>query len=98
MILCLALFFFGSIQSGTPCGFMDIAPNHSSEINTVATFFSSCTGFITPIIISSLQNLCSSNQSLAWQISFYLTFLVCMISIIIWKYWCITEIIPELNN
>lgn len=77
---------------------MDIAPNHSSEINTVATFFSSCAGFITPMVVSSFQFLCLNNQSLAWQISFYLTLFICIISIIIWKYWCISEIVPQLNN
>mmetsp|Transcript_15063 Transcript_15063/g.15815 ORF Transcript_15063/g.15815 Transcript_15063/m.15815 type:complete len:244 (+) Transcript_15063:145-876(+) len=95
-ILCIALFLFGAVQSGTPCGFMDIAPNFSSEMNTVAIVFLSCAGFLTPMLVSYYQRLYS--VSLAWQYVFYITFLICGVSIIIWRIFGRSEIITELNT
>lgn len=96
IILCLALFLFGAVQSGTPCGFMDIAPNFSSEMNTVAIVFLSCAGFLTPMLVSYYQRLYPT--SLAWQYVFYITLLICGVAILVWKIFGKSEIIAELNT
>jgi hypothetical protein len=95
-LLCLALFCFGAIQSGTPCGFMDVAPNHSSEINTVANCFASCAGFICPVMVASFQ--ASSPGQSGWQAAFGASFAVCATAVAVWYKYEVTTIIPSLNT
>jgi MFS family permease len=95
-LLCFTLFFFGALQSGTPVGFMDIAPNFSSEMNTIATVFLSCAGFLTPLTVASFQRQYS--EEFSWQGMFYLSFFICSFAVLVWRIFCISEIIPELNH
>lgn len=95
-LLCLTLSFYGAIQSGTPCGYMDISPNHSSEINTVGNVIASCAGFLAPVILSGLQE--NYPGALGWQIFFYMILSLVLVAIIVWYFYNVTDIIPELNG
>lgn len=75
---------------------MDIAPNFSSEMNTIAIVFLSCAGFLTPMTVAYFQNNYSLTYS--WQCVFYLTLCLSSFAIIIWRIFGRSEIIPELNN
>ena len=94
-LLVMTLAFFGSIQSGLACVYMDVAPNFSSEINTVGNLLGAIAGTLGPITVSLLVG---AFGSAGWRITFYITAGLSLIALIAWARYQTSDIIPELNN
>jgi MFS family permease len=94
--MVVALFFFGSVQSGIACAYIDISPNYSNTMNSVGNAIGAVAGFAGPIVVSVLITSFEGRQG--WQLSFYLTALMCIVSLVFWKIFQTSEVIPVLNT
>ncbi len=95
-LLIITLSFFGAVQSGVSCGYMDVAPNFSSEMNTVASTFGAIAGIMGPICVSLL--IVEFEGALGWQIAFYITAVLAAVALILWGLFFVDVIVPELNT
>ncbi len=75
---------------------MDISPNHSAEINTVGNFIANSAGFLSPIMVSSLQ--ATYDGTLGWRLSFFISFAICLLAVLVWAKFEVCQIIPALNT
>ncbi len=94
-LLVMTLAFFGAIQSGLSCVYMDVAPNFSSEINTVGNLLGAIAGTMGPITVSLLVG---AFGSAGWRITFYITAGISAIALAAWAKYQTSDIIPELNT
>ena len=94
--MVLSLFFFGAIQSGLSCAFIDVSPNFSNTMSSVGNAIGAVAGFMGPIVVSILITAFEGRQG--WQFAFYLTGLMCIVSLVFWKLYQVSEVIPILNT
>jgi MFS family permease len=95
VMLVLTLGFFGAIQSGISCTFLDVSPSFSSEINTIGNTVSAIAGILGPIIISEL--IVAFDGPTGWMITFYITLGISVFALVLWKLYMKAEVIPEIN-
>lgn len=94
--MVIALFFFGAVQCGLACAFIDISPNYSNTMASVGNAIGAVAGFTGPIVVSVL--ITSFEGRRGWQLSFYLTGIMCVVSLVFWKMYQTSEVIPVLNT
>ncbi len=93
--LILALFFFGANHSGICCAYLDVSPKYSSIMNTIGNTFGAIAGLAGPLVVTAFTTSLDGSQG--WRAVFMLTFLLCIITLIIWKVYQTSEIVPALN-
>jgi len=99
-----AAFFFmiiaqgatGMSSSGFLCAFLDIAPNHSALLNSIANTVGSVAGIVGPIVVGYLTT--EYPGILGWRLVFMLTAAQCMLALVLWYYFQHSDIIPEINT
>ena len=94
--LILALFFYGAYPSGLSCAFLDVSPNYSSIINTIGSTFGSVAGLAGPLVVTAFTTSLDGSQG--WRAVFMLTFFQCIVTLIFWKIYQTSEIVPALNT
>ena len=93
--LVAALFTYGATQSGLACAFLDISPNYSCSLNSLANLIGAIAGVLAPLIVSTLV---ASMGSTGWVVAFMLTFIQCVIAVILWYKYQTSDIVPVLNS
>lgn len=94
--MVLALWCFGAIQSGISCSYLEASPNFSNIMNTIGNMMGAMAGVIVPIIVSVLVSTWEGR--FGWQVAFLLTAGLCALSLLTWKLFITSEIIPALNT
>lgn len=94
MIVAQAL--MGVILSGYNCAFLDITPNHSAMLNTVGNTIGSIAGIVGPITVGLLTPAYPGR--LGWRLVFLLTFLQCIIAVVLWYFYQVSEVMPEIDD
>jgi len=93
----VGLSFFGFVVSGLACVFLEVSPNFSSTINTVANMVGAIAGFVGPLTVSLFLLIFESSE-LAWRMVFFLTSLFAVLSLLHWHIYQTSEVVPALNN
>lgn len=93
----VGLSFFGFVVSGVNCAFLEVSPNFSSTINTVANMVGAIAGFVGPMIVS-LCLLIFESSELAWRMVFFITSVFALLSLLHWHIYQTSEVVPALNN
>ena len=83
-------------SSGFLCAFLDIAPNHSALLNSIANTVGSVAGIVGPIVVGYLTT--EYPGILGWRLVFMLTAAQCMLALVLWYYFQHSDIIPEINT
>ena len=89
----------GSIQSGLACAFSDAAPSYSSALNALANTIGAVAGICGPLIVGVLTTLWPENNGIwGWRASFIITAAMTVFALIMWYFFQVSDIVPELNN
>ena len=94
--MVFALFFFGAVQSGVSCAYLDISPNFSNTMNTVGNMVGAVAGIVGPIVVSICITVWEGR--LGWQIAFFITAIMCIVALIAWAKWQTSDIVEVLNT
>ena len=94
--MVLALWCFGAIQSGISCSYLEASPNFSNIMNTIGNMMGAIAGVLVPIIVSIFVTTWEGR--FGWQVAFLLTVAMCAVSLVCWKLFITSEIIPALNT
>jgi MFS family permease len=94
--MVLALWFFGALQAGISCAYLDASPNFSTTMNTIGNMLGAVAGVVAPIIVALFITTWEGRKG--WQTAFFLTAAMCAVSLIFWKLNITSEIVPELNT
>mmetsp|Transcript_4847 Transcript_4847/g.7378 ORF Transcript_4847/g.7378 Transcript_4847/m.7378 type:complete len:554 (-) Transcript_4847:25-1686(-) len=95
-LMVVALALYAACQSGLACAFLDVSPNYSSTLNTVANLFGALSGVASPIVVSLFTD--AFEGVWGWRFVFLLTALQCVLSSILWYMYQTSDIVPLLNN
>eukprot|EP01038_Epipyxis_sp_PR26KG_P004291 gene4291-6084_t len=88
--------FFGAANSGFLCAYSDVAPNFSSSITSLGNTVAAIAGICGPLVIGWIEEWMPGIWG--WRIAFFLTFGMCLFSIILWLAIMKIEINPILNT
>lgn len=86
----------GACQSGVFCAYSDIAPNFSTELNSIGNTCGSVAGIIGPLIIAACSD--AFEGVWAWRMYFFITNFFIIISLISWSIYQTSSVVPELNT
>ncbi len=86
----------GAVQSGLGCSFLEIAPNFSALLNTVANMFAAFGGVVSPVFVAFMVNWLGGDQG--WRMVFWYTLVQSTIAVTLWIKFFQSEVIPELNE
>ena len=115
LCVVLCLFWFGAVQSGLCCSYLEVSPNFSGIMNTLGMFYLHLILWLIFESILMVGNMCAALAGLfapvtvsfcvgkwgphdGWNIVFYLTAIMCLISVILWGQWQSSEVVPALNT
>ena len=93
--LIIALFLYGATQSGLACAFLDVSPNYSCSLNSLANLIGALAGISAPLVVSAMV---AAFGSAGWVLSFLLTLAQCVIALFFWYKYQTSEIVPVLNS
>jgi hypothetical protein len=96
LLMVVALAMYGACQSGCACAFLDISPNYSSTLNTIANLFASIAGMLSPLLVSWLTDRFEGVWG--WRYVFVITALQCAFSSILWYFYQTSDVVPALND
>ena len=94
--MVLALWCFGSLQAGISCAYLDASPNFSTTMNTLGNTMGAIAGVVSPIVVAAFITTWEGRKG--WQAAFFLTGMMCVVSLVAWKIYITSEIVPELNT
>ena len=94
--MVVALCFFGAIQCGISCAYLDAAPVFSTIMNTIGNMMGAIAGLIVPLIVSVFTNTFDDKEG--WRMTFFFTASLSIIALILWKIFVTSELVPELNT
>jgi hypothetical protein len=94
--LIFSLFLFGAIQAGLSCAFLDVTPNYSTALNSLANFFGAIAGIVSPLVVAGFTTIWKG--SWGWRASFLLTAVQVAIALYFWYYYQTSDIIAVLNS
>ena len=94
--LVFALFLYGATQSGLACSFLDVSPNYSCSLNSLANLVGAIAGIMAPLIVSMFTLLWPGPKG--WQAVFIFTATMCVSSLYFWKKYQPCEVVPNLNS
>merc|ERR1711871_581163 len=86
----------GAVQSGLGCSFLEIAPNFSALLNTVANMFAAFGGVLSPVFVAFMVSWLGGDQG--WRMVFWYTVIQSALVVILWVKFFQSEVIPELNE
>lgn len=95
-LMVVALGMYGSCQSGLACAFLDVSPNYSSTLNTIANLFGALSGVLSPLVVSWLTDRYEGVWG--WRYVFILTAGQCAFASVLWCIYQTSDVVPELNN
>lgn len=93
--LVFALFFFGATQSGLACSFLDVSPNYSCSLNSLANLVGAIAGILAPLVVTAFTYLWPG--AAGWQAVFIFTGALCMLALYFWRRYRPCEVVPWLN-
>ena len=94
--LVLALFLYGATQSGLSCTFLDVTPNYSCSLNSLANMVGAVAGILSPLVVSAATSMLGFRWG--WRAVFFLTASQCALALYFWYYYQVSEVIPVLNS
>lgn len=98
LLLVMALFFYGATQSGLSCAFLDVSPNYSCSLNSLANMVGAIAGIVSPLVVSQFTSGYWIPVEWGWSAVFALTAAQCVVAIYFWCGTDVSEIVPELNS
>ncbi|CAM9221759.1 unnamed protein product, partial [Ectocarpus fasciculatus] len=90
--LVFALFFFGATQSGLACSFLDVSPNYSCSLNSLANLVGAIAGILAPLVVTAFTYLWPG--AAGWQAVFIFTGALCMLALYFWRRYRPCEVVP----
>ncbi len=96
--LVFALFLFGSAQSGLSCAFLDLTPNYSCSLNSLANFCGALAGIAAPLVVAAFTSSSWGKGTWGWRAVFILTGSQCALALYFWYYYQTSDIVPLLNS
>lgn len=96
--LILALFFHGATQAGLSCVFLDVSPNYSCSLNSLANMVGALAGILSPLTVSMFTTTSFGRGADGWKIVFWLTALQCAVALYFWYHYQTSDVIPVLNS
>jgi hypothetical protein len=94
--MVVALWFFGAIQCGISCAYLDAAPVFSTIMNTIGNMMGAIAGLLVPLVVSMFTN--TFDAKAGWRITFFFTASLCLVALTCWKIFIDSEIVPALNT
>ena len=94
--MVIGLGLYGASQSGIACAFLDVSPNYSSTLNTIANVFGSIAGIASPLVVSIFTTAYPGIWG--WRYVFILTALQCAAALVLWSLYQTSDIVPLLNT
>lgn len=86
----------GVATSGFSCSFLDIAPNHSALLNSIANTIGAVAGIVGPIVVGLFTT--AYPGSYGWRCVFVLSCCQCLVALALWQKYQRSEILPEINT
>jgi MFS family permease len=93
--LVLALFMYGATQSGLACSFLDVSPNYSCSLNSLANLVGAIAGIMAPLVVSLFTYIWPGPAG--WQAVFIFTAIMCVVSLYFWRKYGPCDVVPSLN-
>lgn len=93
--LIIALFLYGATQSGLACAFLDVTPNYSCSLNSLANLIGAIAGISAPLVVSVMV---SAFGGAGWVLSFLLTLGQCVIALFFWYKYQTSDIVACINS
>lgn len=87
---------FGATSSGLFCAYSDVAPNHSSTLNSVGNSIAATAGIMGPSIVAYTLQVHPGIQG--WRVVFYMTALSAVIAVAFWAKWQTSKLVDVLNT
>jgi MFS family permease len=94
--MVIALWFFGAIQCGISCAYLDAAPVFSTIMNTIGNMMGAIAGLLVPLAVSMFTN--TFDDKAGWRITFFFTASLSASALVLWKVFITSEIVPALNT
>jgi len=86
----------GFSNSGFLCSFLDITPNHSALLNSIANTVGAAAGIAGPIVVGILTTAYPGVWG--WRLVFYTCAIQCGFALVLWYLFQRSDIIPEINS
>lgn len=96
--LVLSLFMFGATQAGLACAFLDITPNYSTALNSLANMAGAVAGIVSPLVVAGFTSSTWGQGSWGWRAAFILTALQCILAMYFWFNYQTSDIVAVLNS
>ena len=96
--LVVALFLYGATQSGLSCAFLDVSPNYSCSLNSLANMVGAIAGIVSPLVVSLFTSGVYMSVTWGWRAVFFLTAAQCVVALYFWNRYQVCGIVPELNS
>ena len=91
-----ALWFFGAIQCGISCAYLEAAPRFSTIMNTIGNMMGAIAGLIVPLVVSIFTNTFEAKAG--WRITFFFTGALSCLALLCWRIFITSELVPALNT
>jgi MFS family permease len=85
----------GAYQSGLACAFLEISPNFSAIMNTVANTFAALGGVASPIFVGMMIEEFDDD---GWRLIFWFTFVQSILALYLWFLYFTGDVVPDLNE
>lgn len=85
----------GASQSGIGCAFMDCVPRFSGPFTTVGNTLGAIAGIAGPIVVALFTDTWGD---WGWKAVFFLTVGMSLASLVAWRIFQTSEVIPSLNT
>lgn len=96
LLMILALTFYAACQSGTACNFLEISPNFSAELNTLANLFAALSGVASPLAVAGFTDAYDGISG--WRAVFFVTFAQCVMASLMWYLYQTSDAVPAVNT
>lgn len=82
--------------SGYMCSYLDIAPYYSGLLNSISVSIGAVAGIVGPIVVALVTD--AFHGSWGWNFIFIISCVQCIISVLVWRAYQCSNIVPELNT
>jgi len=86
----------GASQSGLACAYSDVAPNFSSALNSIGNSIGAAAGIVGPLMVAAFTE--KYEGAWGWRLSFFVTNIFVVLSLISWSVYQTSKAVPELNT
>ncbi len=95
-LLVVAQALLGLSLCGIACAYLDLAPVYSCPMNTIGNTLAAVAGIVGPLVVSGITSAIPGEWG--WRISFMTAGALCLISIVTWRLYQTSTIVPALNT